>query len=549
MADGQNYEDLIAEWLYENPGKTRADAEQALVGGGLMRPVTGGTMSPSAMPSVPSMLGYGYGKVAGTVAGTAPWFTQGLTQPPVVGGGKPWPTDLATEEEVRDAIEALVPDWSPADKARVLELIRTRQASDVLTAVNYITTQKEKATAAQEKTAQAKRTTFEEYRAKYASRFATLGAENAMKALNEAYTRYMSGDYGEAAAADVTAKDYGITNVPPEVEEEKTGVSPTYATTKGGEDWYSLFNPMRGNVPDPTRKPVPPEIQQQIMDYYEANRARGISASDAIIQYFPDYIQKEPEPAKLDKTSKYLGTGTDTATGQIYDEYGYLDETGNKVVTGRVNFRKPATTDFDWQATGKQTGTWYKPETPREPSAFETQLQRGTPSWLRNFMSQQELQKVSQDTASWQNWYVQATQTNPALAVGRAESPTGGGYNPQWTEAAYEALTQNLGTIGGTPPTPETFAQQVAGTGIINTLNQYYRNTPFSGGTTPAPPATPYPTGQPWWAKQYNMSQQDYNRLTPEEQQDYMNYARSWWNPTKGKISGVSGLNAFYQRK
>ena len=260
----------------------------------------------------------------------------------------------------------------------------------------------------------------------------------------------------------------------------------------------------------------------------------------------------------------------DAGGGNMMGAFITRDKSGNIIGTsGQANVT-PETPWFERSAYSEMgIGVGDLLSQDRDATDIDTLITQGTPTWLRNFMSDEEYRQEAANTESYSNWYNQYMAKNPALFVGQA-TPTeiayntdeiGLGYNQQWTDDAYNGLIRNLNmaqlnpveydsntgkysTLSlDTPQTRDQFARLVATQGIGNALESFYTKYGYynkypraqSGGTSP--PATP------WWSKQYILSAQDYNRLSQLEQKSYNKYlglTGREWKPAVGQI-GTSG--------
>jgi len=204
----------------------------------------------------------------------------------------------------------------------------------------------------------------------------------------------------------------------------------------------------------------------------------------------------------------------------------------------------------------------------RDATDIDTLITQGTPTWLRNFMSDEEYRQEAANTESYSNWYNQYMAKNPAMFVGQS-TPTeiayntdeiGIGSNQQWADDAYNGLIRNLemaqlnpveydsntgkySTLSlDTPQTRDEFMRLVSTQGIGNALESFYTKYGYYnkyGKTT----ETQQPVSTPWWSKQYNLSAQDYNKMSQPEQESYNKYlglTGRQWKPAVGQI-GTSG--------
>ena len=271
--------------------------------------------------------------------------------------------------------------------------------------------------------------------------------------------------------------------------------------------------------------------------------------------------QPEPEPSPEEP-----GTPKDfdiTENGKTYRVFGTVDKSGKFTESNRL--LADDTTPGNWYETGDLSQIKGVQSQEREPTEFDFLLSQGTPTWLKEFMSEKEYQQEQANTQAWQDWYSKVNTKNPANFVGQMSPEElasgrdieGIGFNQQWAEDAYQGLIKNLtgqGTSGQNLPERESFMKEVAGTGIINTLNQNYNQRGWDTAMTQGTPLKNTAAQSPWWTRQWNLSAQDYNKLNPAERASYDKYTKlsgsNWWNSTKGKLgSSGTGITPAYQRR
>lgn len=333
-----------------------------------------------------------------------------------------------------------------------------------------------------------------------------------------------------AAAATPTLEP---TATPQDRTEELRNLADKYKTTFVGKDLDLLVSVANSIISDPL--------------------SSGLTGIQALLQASEQIPNIEAATEEQKNTTAFEITDN----GINYRVFGTVDKNGQFTESNRIPVGSTAPQNW-WEKEDAQltAGQLYKDDT-RTPTEFDTLLSQGTPSWLKEFMSEEEFAAEQVNTMAWQNWYSQANAQNPAQQVGRATDQYGTGFNPQWASEAYQGLVQNLSSQGTSKqnlPNEEAFMRQVAATGIGNTLNQIYNQRGWETAMTQNTPIVNKATQSPWWTRDWNLSAQDYNRLSPSNKSSYDKYTgmsgSNWWSPSRGKIgSSSTGITPFYQGK
>lgn len=362
---------------------------------------------------------------------------------------------------------------------------------------------------------------------------------------------------------------------PPEItaksaKSEEKEMSPT------GEDRAIIENQIRQEITSHPEKYKEWDAEDLIRMSIYYRLDSGYPASDNMSAISAATGQSAPIASK--KTPEKTGTAEaeqpDSATsfgitekGRSYRVFGTVDKSGKFTESNRIltDDTTKNTTPGNWYETGDLSQIKGIQSQEREPTEFDYLLQRGTPVWLKEFMSEKEYQQEQANTQAWQNYYSQVNAMDPTLFVGQMSPEelasgrdiSGIGFNQQWAEDAYQGLIKNLGSQGTSKqnlPDKESFMKEAAGTGIMNTLNQIYNQRGWDTAMTQGTPLKNTAAQSPWWTRQWNLSAQDYNKLNPTERTSYDKYTQlsgsNWWNPTKGKLgSSGTGITPAYQRQ
>lgn len=197
-------------------------------------------------------------------------------------------------------------------------------------------------------------------------------------------------------------------------------------------------------------------------------------------------------------------------------------------------------------------------------SATNEALSGTTPAWLRNFMTEQEFSQAAENERQIANNF--ANIRNAAETTARMNEigalTNEGGYNQLaidnpnqanwWMNTATNAYQGLANQIGTNAPSPESYYADVAALGVGNANKKWYEQNGIYQTTWSVTPELK-PTTASWRSKTWNLSAQDYNRLSPSERVSYDKYMRTmgdtWKNGARGNISSGGGYsNPFMQR-
>ena len=350
-------------------------------------------------------------------------------------------------------------------------------------------------------------------------------------------TRMLS-DVGAKPAAAATPTLEPIVT-PHDRTEELRNLADKYKTTFVGKDLDLLVSVANSIISDPL--------------------SSGLTGIQALLQASEQIPNIEAATEEQKNTTAFEITDN----GINYRVFGTVDKNGQFTESNRIPVG--STAPQNWWETGDLSQIKGIQSQEREPTEFDTLLSQGTPVWLKEFMSEEEFAAEQANTQAWQNYYSQVNAMDPTLFVGQMSPEelasgrdiSGIGFNQQWAEDAYQGLIKNLGSQGTSNqnlPDKESFMKEAAGTGIMNTLNQIYNQRGWDTAMTQGTPLKNTAAQSPWWTRDWNLSAQDYKRLSPSDKSSYDKYTgmsgSNWWNPTKGKLgSSGTGITPAYQRQ